>query len=399
MKREHSNSSEGPLWNSDRQPPMTGTRMLTEAAGRTVLATHATRSDALALQDEYGSYLTVVEQNEPVARHPIGLEPLTVGRDSARDIVLPDAQVSRLHLQVMLVNGEVIVEDLGSSNGTFFEGRRLSGPAVLPPGSWVQVGSRVLKHDRRGKREIEREEELRRDLEKARSYVQSLLPAPIVSGPIRTDWFFCPSTQLGGDAFSYDFLDDEHVAAYLVDVSGHGAGAAMHSVTVLNVLRQRALPGTNFRDPAQVLCNLNAMFPMDTHDGLYFTIWYGVYSRTTRRLCFSAAGHHPGYLFARNAEPVALRTRGLVIGAAPQPNYVAADTYVPPGATLYLFSDGAFEITAADGRLCGLDEFLPLLGGADGTPGEAERIYRAVRQRAKPGPLDDDFSVLIVRFD
>jgi serine phosphatase RsbU (regulator of sigma subunit) len=399
MKRELSNSLESPLWNSDRQSVDLGSRLRDEPGGRTVLATHATVSDAVALHEELASYITVLEQNEPVARHPIGLEPLTVGRDSTRDIVLPDAQVSRLHLQLLLVNGEVVVEDLGSSNGTFFAGQRLIAPAVLPPGSWVQVGSRVLKHERRSKREIEREEELRRDLEKARSYVQSLLPARIESGPIRADWFFCPSTQLGGDAFSYDFLDDEHVAAYLIDVSGHGAGAAMHSVTVLNVLRQRALPGTDFRDPAQVLRNLNAMFPMDTHDGLYFTIWYGVYSRTTRRLCFSAGGHHPGFLFARGAEPVPLCTRGLMIGAVPEPRYVAGDTNVPPGAALYLFSDGAFEITDTDGRPCGLDEFLPLLAGEDDTAGKAERIYRAVRRRAKPGPLDDDFSVLILRFD
>jgi sigma-B regulation protein RsbU (phosphoserine phosphatase) len=73
---------------------------------------------------------------------------------------------------------------------------------------------------------------------------------------------------------------------------------------------------------------------------------------------------------------------------------------VAPGSVLYLFSDGAFEVTTADGRQRGLDDFLMLLGGPEaGTSGETEHIYKAVKAIARPGPLDDDFSVLAVSFD
>jgi serine phosphatase RsbU (regulator of sigma subunit) len=368
--------------------------------GHTVLARNITVSEAAALQGDLRSYLVVLEHGEPVSRHVIGPDPLTVGRDQARDIVLADEKVSRLHLQVALVGGEVIVQDLGSSNGTFLDGQRLVGPAVLPPDHWVQAGSRVLKHERRSWREVEREAELHRDLLKARAYVESLLPPPVRSGAVRVDWFHRPSAQLGGDAFSYDALDPEHLCAYLVDVSGHGVGAAMHTVSVLNVMRQHALPGVDFREPAQVLSGLNAMFQMEDHGGLFFTIWYGVYARSTRRLSYASAGHHPGYLFAPGSPGQPLRTKGLMIGAVPEARYQAAETVVPAGAVLYLFSDGAFEITTVDGRQRGLDDFLMLLGGREsGTSGEAERIYKAVRDTARPGPLDDDFSVLAVTFD
>ena len=163
----------------------------------TVLAKHTTVSEAAALRDDLRSYLVVIEHGEPVSRHAIGVEPLTVGRDPLRDIVLADEKVSRLHLQVAVAGGEVVVQDLGSSNGTFMDGQRLSAPTVLPPDRWVQVGSRLLKHERRSHREVERESELRRDLEKARAYVESLLPAPVQTGDVRVDWTHCPSTQLG----------------------------------------------------------------------------------------------------------------------------------------------------------------------------------------------------------
>jgi serine phosphatase RsbU (regulator of sigma subunit) len=369
-------------------------------AGHTVLATHATIAEAFALKDELRSYLVVLEGEEVVGRYALGPEPITVGRDDTRDVVIPDARVSRLHLQVFLNGSEVIAEDLGSSNGTYLDGKRLSGPVVLNEGRWLQVGSRFLKHERRSRREVERAEELSRDLTKARNYVTSLLPAPIPAGPLRTDWHFEPSTQLGGDAFSYGRLDDEHVLVYLIDVSGHGVGSAMHSVTVLNVMRQRALPNTDFHDPAQVLSALNAMFQMDDHDGMYFTAWYGVYSLTTRTLAYATAGHHAAYLYAPGAPAAALRTKGTMIGAMPTARFVTDRVQVPHGAALYVFSDGVFEVTAPDGRQLGLDEFLPLLAGTEARiPGETDRVYGAVRAMSKPGPLDDDFSLLLIRFE
>jgi sigma-B regulation protein RsbU (phosphoserine phosphatase) len=371
-----------------------------DQGSHTIVAKHTTVTDAAALREDLRSYLIVFEGPEPVARHIITPEHLTVGRDAARSIVILDGKVSRLHLQVALVANEVIVEDLGSSNGTFMDGHRLSGPTVLPPNHWVQLGHHLLKHERRSQREVERDDELKRDLEKARHYVESLLPAPVRTGDVRVDWFHRPSAALGGDAFSYGPLDEDHLVACLVDVSGHGVEAAMHSVSVLNVLRQRALPGVDLRDPAQVLDALNAMFLMEEHGGLFFTVWYGVYCRSRRRIRYATAGHHPGFLFAPGHPREPLRTRGPIIGAIPGQRYVAGEATVPPGSVLYLFSDGAFEVTSPEGRQLGLDDFLLLLGGPEsGTSGEAEHIYKAVKGHARQGPLDDDFSVLAVSFD
>jgi len=357
-------------------------------------------AEAASVRDDLRSYLVVLENGEPVARHAVGPARLTVGRDPARDIVLDDEKVSRLHLQAVLVGEEVVVQDLGSSNGTFMDGGRITGPTVLPAGHWVQVGSRLIKHERRSQREVDREAELQRDLEKARAYVQSILPPPVRTGDVRVDWFHCPSAALGGDAFGYGPLDRDHLVAYLVDVSGHGVEAAMHSVSVLNLMRQKALVGVDFRQPAQVLEGLNATFQMEEHGGLFFTVWYGVYSRPERLLRYGCAGHHPGILFALGSGLQRLQTRGPMIGAVPGQHYRSAEARVPPGSMLYLFSDGAFEITTPEGRQLGMEEFLPLLGGEGaGTTGEAEGIYRAVRARARSGPLADDFSVLAISFD
>src|SRR5688500_9032840 len=82
----------------------------------------------------------------------------------------------------------------------------------------------------------ESERQLANEVNEAAKYVQSLLPESLKTGPVRIDWRFVPSTQLGGDAFGYHWLDEKHLAVYLLDVSGHGVGSSLLAVTVLNIL-------------------------------------------------------------------------------------------------------------------------------------------------------------------
>ena len=67
-----------------------------------------------------------------------------------------------------------------------------------------------------------------------------------------THWQFIPSAALGGDAFDYQWLDDDHLAICLLDVCGHGVGSALLSISAINTLRSRTLPNTEFPDPSQV---------------------------------------------------------------------------------------------------------------------------------------------------
>src|ERR1019366_9594956 len=107
------------------------------------------------------------------------------------------------------------------------------------------------------------------------------------------EWCFQPSAELGGDAFGYHWLDPDHLAIYLLDVCGHGVGAALLSISVLNALRMHTLPHTHFREPAEVLAALNRSFRMESQNNLFFTMWYGIYRPSKRELAFSSGGHPP----------------------------------------------------------------------------------------------------------
>jgi len=86
---------------------------------------------------------------------------------------------------------------------------------------------------------------------------------------------YIPSAELGGDCFGYHWIDPEHFAIYLLDVSGHGVGTALLSVSALDAMRVQSLPNTDFGAPEQVLAAMNDAFQMQKHNNLYFTclVW------------------------------------------------------------------------------------------------------------------------------
>lgn len=372
---------------------------MTVDEGQTQVVTFAGSAD-FALETR-AHCLELIEGLETGRRYIVSALGASIGRQPPADIVLADSEVSRVHCRLGLENGVLTVTDLNSTNGTFIDGTRIHGPTPMPVGAILRVGRQSLKHEWRTHREILLQDEFDRDIRKARSYVEAMLPPAIPQGPIRTDWLFEPCSQLGGDAFGYGALSDNRFLIYMVDVSGHGAGAAMHSVTVMNLLRQRAVPHADITDPAQVLTALNRMFPMDDHAGMYFSMWYGVYDAASRELIYATAGHHPAFLIPpERDQAVALRTRCGLIGVDSGTRYVSATARVPPGAFLYLFSDGVFEFVTKDGIEWGLNDFIPYLQRAP-VPGmtESQRLFKDVRALAQPGALDDDFSLLVIAFD
>lgn len=382
-------------------PDLPALQPLDDDDTRTIFVT--TQRTVQAAPVEWVHYVLVAEGPERGLRVPLGTQPVRVGRRAPCELVMADAEVSARHCEMRLAEGELdaIVTDLGSTNGSYIDGRRVAGSVRWPPGASLQIGRHVLKHEYRPLRELLRSAELDRDLRQASRYLQSLLSPPLITGPVRADWVFVPSAQVGGDAFSYGWLDEQRFAIAFFDVCGHGIAAAVHSAAVLSALRQRTLPGVDFADPAQVLAGLNAAFPMDAHAGMYFTAWCGVYDHATRQLSYASAGHHPAFLVdagRRTMQP--LSTRNPMVGAMRPERFSTACVVVPVGSSLHLFSDGVFEVRGTDGVQRGLDHFNPFLL-EPARPGitEPQRLFDQARRSNGGVEFDDDVSLLTLSFD
>jgi sigma-B regulation protein RsbU (phosphoserine phosphatase) len=242
------------------------------------------------------------------------------------------------------------------------------------------------------------EKRLAAELAEAAVYVRSLLPAPITDH-VKVQWRFQPSAELGGDAFGYHWLANGKLAIYLLDVSGHGVGAALLSVSVLNVIRSESLAGADFSDPASVLRHLNRVFQMDRHNNLIFTIWYGVFDPATRQLAYASGGHPPAVLIAPSDGAEAgfreLSTGGRILGFDPATEFRSDSCDVQPGSIFYVFSDGAYEISGSDGRTRQLPDLIqqlrqPVSAGSS----RLDALVAWVRGVRGDNALEDDLSLM-----
>ncbi len=363
------------------------------------------------------STLPVVPQEEIVhllrplpvgAGRVVRLSPgsLVIGRAEINGVVLGGSEVSRRHCQVDLLGdevftgGEVVVTDLGSTNGTFVDGVRITGPLPLSPGARIVIGTHTLLYERRSRDEIEEAERMARELEQANSEVMAVLPMPLREGPVRVEWLYQPCAALGGDCFGYRDLGDGRFAGYLLDVAGEGVRTAMHALAVSNALRLGTLPGCDPGDPAAVLAALDASCRTKGADGPTVSAFYWVFDTAARTLAFAAAGHHPAYLVPPDrSETLALAAEGPAIGSMANTGFVARQVDVPAGAMLYLFSDGAFAIEDTPGRSGHIEDFVArlLLPPIEGMT-EPQRLYTLLRAATPPGPLDDDLCLVVVAF-
>ena len=179
----------------------------------------------------------------------------------------------------------------------------------------------------------------------------------------------------------------------------------MLSVSAMNALRSQALPQTDFRIPGQVLCALNNAFQMEQQNGLYFTIWYGVYNKPARRIDYSGGGHPPALLFNGSSDGEAkleiLEARGPMIGAIPDLEFETAGTTLEQFAKLCLYSDGVYEIERIDKTMWPFNDFIEFMkaGPHDGeNDSKMDRLIAHDRQIQGRDEFIDDCSIVELKF-
>jgi sigma-B regulation protein RsbU (phosphoserine phosphatase) len=243
---------------------------------------------------------------------------------------------------------------------------------------------------------IETQKSLDREFSDAAKYVRLMLPPPL-SGEEIIEYQFHPSTHLGGDGVGYRRINDDQIAIYVLDVTGHGLGSALLAVTALELLRNLNSM-IEFSSPAAVMDRLNRSFQMKDHAGKFFSAWYGVYSRSKRTITYANAGHPPAILLtgkkgSRHLEKTP--SGSSVLGIGPEIHVPETTIEFPPDSALYLFTDGVYELLDAKGGRGSYDEFLAYLENQvhAGKP-TWDSILQWLENAREQKLIDDDVTLL-----
>jgi hypothetical protein len=97
------------------------------------------------MADNHQAGATLIISRGPGAggQFDIGAAPVTIGRQAQCDVQVQDTWMSRRHARIAWTGTEYIIEDLGSTNGTFVNGERVVGPRALRSGDYLQFGDQV----------------------------------------------------------------------------------------------------------------------------------------------------------------------------------------------------------------------------------------------------------------
>ena len=92
--------------------------------------------------------LVVTEADAQPRSYPMASEPLEIGRADTCQVVLDDTYVSQVHARIFPRDGEWVVEDLGSTNGTYLNRVKVTQPSPLAVGDEIRIGKTTLEVQR-----------------------------------------------------------------------------------------------------------------------------------------------------------------------------------------------------------------------------------------------------------
>lgn len=237
------------------------------------------------------------------------------------------------------------------------------------------------------------------DLETAARIQRAFLPAfpPEVRG-VRLAWAFEPCSQLAGDYLNVFPLDDLHAGLCMLDVGGHGAAAALLSVTLSQMLARVAGGlGSAVVPPAEVAARIDREVPREATAGHTFSLLYGVLALDTGEFRFVSAGHPGPVHLTEGAPPMKLEVTGFPVGVRTA-EYMEQVLALEPGDRLVLHSDGLTRIRNAEGEHFGSNRLLAALDAGrrlhlkDALGG----LNRSVEEWRGEVPRQDGISALLV---
>ena len=268
-----------------------------------------------------------------------------------------------------------------------------------------------VQSDVSARREAEHElrrakEALEHDLQLAARVQQALLPpAELQLGGLRIARAFHPCTDLAGDAVGVVAFPHGPVGLYLLDVSGHGVGAALLSFTLNHMmspsvegalLLEETAGGLSVVPPSRVAERLNRQFPMD-RTRQYFTFVYGVFDASSGEFHYVMAGHPPPILVPRTGTPSPLGGSGLPIGMIEHATYEEETAILQPGDRLYFYTDGVIEALDASEQEFGFERLMAEVGRQRDRPLRAGlELVADLAREWSGGHLRDDVSLLAI---
>lgn len=365
-----------------------GTLYFVDEARGEIWSKIADETRAIRLPIGKGLAGTVASTGEPVILYDAYADPRF---DATQDQRSGFRTKSMLCVPIRNRDGRIVgvLQLLNKKMGSFGQGD-LDFLAAISEHMAIAMENATLHLELLEKQRMERELQLGREIQ------SRLLPTPPVDvAGTALAAASVPCFEVGGDY--YDFIEyaEGDLGIALGDVSGKGVSAALIMSSIQAALRIAA-PMED--DLAELMARLNRLLCRMAGGRKYVTFFFGRYSPETGELHYVNAGHNPP-LIVSDGTIEEVHSTGKPIGLIPDATYQEGAVLIPPGATLFLYTDGLSEAANPEEEEYGMERLREVVArAAKGAVQDiAPAVLGAVQQFERGAHATDDKTMVVLR--
>ena len=215
-----------------------------------------------------------------------------------------------------------------------------------------------------------------------------------ISSRISLSAMMIPAKAVGGDFYDCFFIDKNHIALVIADVSGKGIPAALFMVITKTILHTKLSSGMQ---PADILYHANNELCEQNPESMFSTTFIGIYETHTHKLTYANAGHCKPILL-RGIQTHLLKERsGPMLASMENISYHDYQLFLQPGDLLFLYTDGITEAQNTHKEFFQekrLLEILASLNTSKEKENAAATTYRTLTDFTKGTEQYDDLTIL-----
>ena len=252
------------------------------------------------------------------------------------------------------------------------------------------------------KAETEKTERLATELNLASDIQTNVLPNIFPVFPERKEFTLhasmTPAKEVGGDFYDFFFVDDDHIALVMADVSGKGIPAALFMMVARTLIKNRTMMGGT---PSEILYDVNNQLCEGNVAGLFVTVWLGILEISTGKGMAANAGHEHPVLCRKGDEFALIEYRhSPAVAAMEGMRFREHEFELKPGDTIFVYTDGVAEATNSSNELFGTDRMLDALNkDADALPEQIlENVMEGINDFVKGAEQFDDITMLSLKY-
>ena len=207
-----------------------------------------------------------------------------------------------------------------------------------------------------------------------------------------------PAKEVGGDFYDFFFIDENHFALTIADVSGKGIPAALFMMMSKILLEEFAM---NDISPKKALERLNNKISENNKNDMFVTVWLGVMDIQTGHVIAANAGHE--YPIVKKSEggfELFKDKHGLVVGAMEGIKYREYEFDIEKNGVLFVYTDGAAEATNAQNQLFRTDRMIDVLN--ENPSDSPEKLIHTMKEKIDEfvgdAPQFDDLTMLCIKY-